>query len=138
MSVAEYMEMIRMTGDSIGLHAMNAVAILFAYITAMYLAGKNLSRLQISLATGLFTVFYFFPSFSAINNLENTFILTNNFYVDFPEEASRLLNQNGSTRDLFVNPLMIAFFLAWVAGILFMFDIRKKKYASELRRNNET
>lgn len=116
-----------MTGDSIGLHAMNAVAILFAYITAMHLAGEKLSKLQISLATGLYTVFYFFPSFSAINNLENTFLLTNNFFLDYPEEAVKLLNQNGATRELFVNPLMIAFVLAWIAGILFMIDIRKKK-----------
>lgn len=127
MSAAEYMEMIRMTGDSIGLHAMNAVAILFAYITAIYLAGKNLSQLQIILATGLYTVFYFFPSFSAINNLENTFLLTNNFFIDYPAEANRLLNQSGATRDLFVNPLMIAFILAWIAGILFMLDVRRKK-----------
>ena len=127
MSVAEYMEMIKMTGDSIGLHAMNAIAILFAYITAMYLAGKSLSTLQVTLATSLFTVFYFFPTFSAINNLENTFLLTDNFYLDYPGEASRLLNQNGSTRDLFVNPLMIAFFLAWMAGLLFMYDVRRKK-----------
>ena len=126
MSVAEYLEMIRMTGDSIGYHAMNAVAILFAYITAAYLAGSKMSRLQLGLATSLYTVFYFFPSFSAINNISNLFRLTNNFATDYPEEALRFLESGGPSEDFFLNPLTIAFSLAWVAGILFMIDTRRR------------
>ena len=48
MNPAEYMELLQLIGDSIGFHAMNAVVILFAYITAIYVGGPKLSRLQLS------------------------------------------------------------------------------------------
>lgn len=59
MNPAEYMELLQLIGDSIGFHAMNAVAILFAYITAIYVVGPKLSRLQLSLVTILYSFFYF-------------------------------------------------------------------------------
>ena len=60
MSIGEYLELIRMSSDSAGFHAMNAMAILFAYLTAAYLAGNKLTKLQLAIATDLYSVFYFF------------------------------------------------------------------------------
>ena len=48
MNPTEYMELLQLIGDPIGFHVMNAVAILFAYVTAIYVAGTKLSRQQLS------------------------------------------------------------------------------------------
>lgn len=53
MKPTEYMELLQLIGDPIGFYVMNAVAILFAYVTANYVAGTRLSRQQLSL---LFTL----------------------------------------------------------------------------------
>lgn len=128
MSVGEYLEMIRMATDGAGFHSMNALAILFAYLTAAYLAGNKLTKFQLVIATGLYSVFYFIPSFSAVNTMESVFRLGVNFRLDYPIEFARLTDMPALANvPLFVNIISLAYILAWIAGILFMISSRHTK-----------
>ncbi len=120
------MEIIQLTEDAIGFHSMNAIAILFAYVTAMYITGKNMSRIQLSLITVLYTFFYAAPAFTTSGNLDRVLRMQLAFFDDFPTEASNFLGPEISSETFVFNPLLIAFFLAWLASIVFLLDIRRR------------
>jgi len=120
------MEIIQLTEDAVGFHSMNAIAILFAYVTAMYIAGKNLSKFQLILISVLYTFFYIAPSFTTAGNLDRVARMQLDFFTNFPTEASAFLGPGFSPEGFYFNPLLIAFFLAWLASIFFMLDIRRR------------
>lgn len=131
MNPAEYMELLQLIGDSIGFHAMNAVAILFAYITAIYVGGQKLSRLQLSLVTILYSFFYFLPSATSLQNIERSIRVSASFYERFPDEALIYLGAPVSGELFVINPAMFAYFLAWVASLVFMRDRTHERHLSE-------
>ena len=126
MTPADYLELINMYSNSAALNSMNAIAVLTAYITAIYLAGKNLSKFQLGFVSILYTAFYFSPSQGVIRGVGQVFRLIRGFIEDFPDEAARLIDLGGPSQGAVTVPLILFFTAGWIGSILFMIDVRRK------------
>jgi hypothetical protein len=65
MTEYEYIDAMATLRDSVGFHAMNYIAILFAYLVAGYFAGQALSRFQAIAVTTLYIILCPMPGIAA-------------------------------------------------------------------------
>ena len=107
----------------IGSHAMNAVTLIFAFLTMSYYVGAKLSRFQVWAVSGIYTGFYILPSFAAVRQTSILMNLIADFRISFPEAAIIYFPANLPSNYLW--PIM-GFMLgaAWVISIVFLIRLR--------------
>ncbi len=125
-SPAEYMELLQLAEDSASLNAMNAVAVVFAYVTAAYLVGAKLSRIQAFSLTVVYTLFYLFPVNVVVNSLGRTYRIGLDFIEKYPDTSSDLMNANARSEDFYLYAITVVFSLSWLLSIVFMLNTRRK------------
>ena len=123
MEPSDYIELIIMSGDSLGSHVMNYIYILFAYLVMTYFAGNRLTRLQVWIVSILYTAVLVLPANAAFQRLSTMNALTAEFLKDFPGQASVIVNQTPTL------PVVSSIFLAssWIVSIVFMVSVRRKQ-----------
>lgn len=126
-SPAEYLELIQLAEDAAGLQAMNAIAIVFAYLTAIYIIGEKLTRFQAIALNCIYTVFYFFPVRAMVGNITREYRVGEDFVRVYSEEASTLINVSSLGEEFFVYGGSLVFLLAWLLSIAYFVETRKGK-----------
>jgi len=125
-SPAEYLELMQLAEDSAGLHSMNALAVLFAYVTGIYIVGSKLEKAQIVALTCVYTAFYFFTAQTVVRNVSRAYRFIRDFVDKYPDEATALLNIDGNAEEPMVYVVSLILFLSWVLSIVFMRETRRK------------
>jgi Kef-type K+ transport system membrane component KefB len=114
------------------------VSVLFAYFVVAYLVGAKLSRWQVSIITGLYAVF----ALTILSLLVVTFGRMIDFGTDIqainPEHIYFASAQQGNGAFGFGSLMLWSPFIgAFVAGLVFMFQIRRKAKIRETIQSSE-
>ena len=119
MSPAEYIELIRMHGDSISGNAMNFMSIVFAYLVAVYLVAKKLKVLEMVALTILYSFAISFPARSSFLSYEIALRLREAFANDHPESFALFY---GEQTALGSSSFLLAgfFMLSWLTSVIYM------------------
>ena len=126
MSEYEYLDIITSMRDSVGFHAMNYIAILFAYLIASYFAGHMLSRFQAGAVTVFYLILCPLPGIAAWEALKEFSTLVLEYQTKFKsDEPVPLFVQYGP--DLWI----FAFVGTLSLSIIFMIQARASKNSRE-------
>lgn len=124
-SPAEYLELIQLAEDAAGFQAMNASAIIFAYVTAIYIVGHKLSRIKALALTFVYSALYIFPVSSVLTNIARAGRLNSNIAVEFPDIALSTLSSNIPSTEFYIYSSALVFFLCWLLSVAFMINERE-------------
>ncbi len=126
MTEYEYLDVMNSMRDSGGFHAMNYIAILFAYLIAGYFAGHLLSRFQVIALSAFYLILCPMPGIAAFEVILDYGALVTEYYNQFkPGDRLPLFARYGANLWLFV-------FLGTLAlSIYFMFQARRSKRGRE-------
>lgn len=125
-SPAEYLELMQLAEDAAGFQAMNASAIIFAYVTAIYIVGHKLSRIKALTLTFLYSVLYFFPVSSVLTNIARAGRFTDIMAIEFSDIALSALGSNTLSTEFYIYSSSLVFFSCWLLSVAYMYDERKK------------
>ena len=127
MSPAEYFELINMASGSAGIHGMNAMSILFAYVIAAYFVGAKLSRFQLVSINILYSVFITIQVLAYLAAINVGSELISQFALEHPEVLSHYsLNSGRDLSGLFFIVNSLIWVGARVLSLAFMFNTRKQ------------
>jgi hypothetical protein len=121
MNAGDYIDLIVSCRQAGAESAMNFVGLVFAYFVMAYFVGTRLTRLQIWLASIVYTVFLVFPVYGAIQNFITTNALALEFHSEFPLQASKFVSQTPTIWQLFV----VMAVASWLISVGFMVTTSK-------------
>ena len=113
LSTFELLELHYMAKNSVQSSSMGFITLVFAFLTAAFLAGRKLSQFQVISVSVLYSLFVFFTLFSMAEDIENFLHIS---YVLYDEQINSLA-QNG---------YMPMLFLIWGFSLFFMHQTRRK------------
>tara|TARA_R110002111_G_scaffold209492_1_gene273428 strand:- start:98 stop:505 length:408 start_codon:yes stop_codon:yes gene_type:complete len=129
MSPAEYLELRQLGLDGVASHAMNAVSILFAYLLAMYFAGKRLTTFQLVSVTVIYSIFLVFPVLATTGGLLSLVAINTEFLREYSGlAATHRAPEAVATLNVIRIVMLGVFFFAYVLSILFMLSVRRDKH----------
>ena len=117
MSEFEYYQAVKIASSAIPGASMNFVYLVFAYIVASYLAGKELPRLIAVGASIVFTLSLIGPLAAVVIGVGQSTDLTLEYQLVFPEGTLFRVNVNSVFAYVVtITPL----FVGWLASVLFL------------------
>jgi len=126
MNPAEYLELMNMESNSAGLHGMNGVSILFAYVVAAYFVGIKLSKRQLVAVNFVYSFFLTIPVLACLGSVRTGAIHTSRFITEHPEIAAEYgFTGGGTPLAYFFYANLILWVFAWVFSLMFMHSSRK-------------
>jgi len=104
------------------------ISIVFAYLATAYFVGENLTRLQVAIVTGLYTLFSLFMLRMLATLLRRMMQLGTDIHEISPDRAFADDSMVGVGLVMWVG----VFLSAYIAGLVFMFQLRRnaKRQAS--------
>ena len=121
MDINDFIELLLLAKQGAASSAMNFVALVTAYFVMVYFVGARLTKLQIWLVSGVYSMFLLFPMNGAIQDLRTANALAAEFHAIFPNEASRFIAETPTAWQLFV----VVAFATWLLSIAFAVNTRK-------------
>jgi hypothetical protein len=130
MSPAEYIELLQNGGINVATHAMNFIALMFAYLITAYFVGTKLNRYQVWAVSILYSVFVVLPARAAVLGLEQILSLTEMFYRDHPAVAEEFYGEVFTVPVVDPRYLAVILLVAWAVSLGFMISERWRHDAS--------
>lgn len=124
MTPSEYMESLSQYMSLATLLTGTSTTFLFAFVTVIYFAGKNLDKLLLSILVGLYSFVYASTIYSAYLALGTVQRVRESFYLNHSIEASDLLGPSPAEATSFAIVLVVSYFAAWLASIVFVLRFR--------------
>lgn len=118
MTEFEYFEALNMVYTGVPTSAMNFVYLVFAYIVASYLAGKNLPRYIAVSGSIVYTLALIGPFVGVVGGINQIFHIVSEYSLAYPNRNLVQINFQNSFWMYFITlaPLLIG----WFASLLFL------------------
>ena len=107
-------------GDGIASHIAIYLTLISGYLIAAFLAGKRLSKVQVSISTALYTLAYLFESLMLIAYFRGTSNAIDRYRAMDPDSGVGLVGDIGGSY-----LALIIIILVYIASIWFMWNVRR-------------
>jgi hypothetical protein len=122
MTEYEYLELITLLRENMGFHSMNVFGVLAAYVMVVYFSGRELSAMQISVITVLYSLFLTLPIGAMRVSVSNLIDISQKYVLEFPDRVVSQIHAPNAL--LYFIPY--SYIIAWAASILFMVQWRSR------------
>ena len=122
MTEFEYLELITLLRENLGFHSMNIFGVLAAYVVVVYFSSRELSTMQISIITVLYSYFLALPIGASRITVSNLIDVSQKYVLEFPD---RMVSQLHAP-DAILYLIPYSYIISWAASILFMVQWRSR------------